>query len=220
MTAGQKMLGENGNENLLFPLEYMYVGTGYLPNGEHSATYWAMDFYGYDSNGRVQRCPYYAPCSCHAVRVSKSSSNPYVIWESDNPVNYIDGTIDYVYFLVAHDWNINDFNVGDTRSQGDLLGHTGNYGLSSGDHLHLYLGKGHYTGWTNVGTADNPIWRFATQYHVYNAMGINDTVVVRSGGNPWEEFIPYVPPEPPEPPTPTKKDIIPLSLVNALKWSV
>ena len=204
MLANQKSIGSNGYENLLFPLEYMQ-----MTQGEHSSTYYAMDFSGWGESGKIEKCPYYAPCSCTVVYLNKSTSNPYVIWQSNNKVNYIDGTLDYVYFLVGHDNNIADFNLGDTRSQGELLGHTGNLGLSTGDHLHLYLGKGEWGNgqWILVGED----YRFKTQYHIYNAMGVNNTVLEETGGYNWRDF--SITPS-------KKKSIIPLSLCNALKWSI
>lgn len=210
MIANQKMKGNNGYENLLFPLDYLRV-----TQGEHSSTYYAMDFSGWGESGKIYQCPYYAPCSCTAKYVSSSVDNPYVIWQSDDKVNFIDGTIDYICILVGHDDNIADFKVGDTRSQGDLLGHTGNLGLSSGDHLHMYIGRGQWgkeCKWVNTGTSAEPIWRFSTQYHIYKAMGINDTNIVNTGGYNWQEFTNDV--------KPNKPNIIPLSLVNALKWSI
>ena len=206
MLANQKSIGNNGYENLLFPLEYMQ-----MTQGEHSSTYYAMDFSGWGESGKIEKCPYYAPCTCSVVYVNKVPSNPYVIWQSDNKVNYIDGTLDYVYFLFAHDENIADFNVGDKRNQGDIIGHTGDLGVSSGDHLHLYLGKGEWGDGQWIFIIETGEFRFKTQYHIYDAMGVNDTVLLETGGYNWRDF--SITPS-------KKKSIIPLSLCNALKWGI
>lgn len=214
MTAGQKMNGENGLQNALFPFEYMYVTQGEHDDGLR----YNMDFRGQNASGRVYKCPMYAPCDLRVVfKGASAETNPTVCWQSINQVNFVDGSVDYLCISVSHDDNWNSYNIGDTVSQGEVFSHTGTTGKVTGDHTHMVVGKGAYEGYyTPSGASGNTL---RNQYHMYNALGVNDTVLVVTGGYNWQEFIPYVPPEPPTPPQ-KKKDIMPLSLCNALKWSV
>ena len=192
MRAGQKSKGNNNMDNALFPLEYMYITQGeYEYTYSHDGTY-AMDFQGWGPNGRVLHCSYYAPFDCHCVAIWGSSS-PMVVWQSDQPVNYVDGTSDYMCIGFCHDNNIPSFRVGDTRSQGDTIGHTGTYG-ASGDHVHMEVAKGLYAGYYQN---SHGVYQLRNEYHLYNALGVNDTVLthdyyVNHQGKtityPWKEF--------------------------------
>lgn len=197
MQLNQKSRGNNGYQNFLFPLSYLYISQGEDGDYSHKGTY-AMDFIGYDANGRVYNCPYYAPFDCHCVAIW-GSENPMVVWQSDEKVNFIDGAFDYACIGFVHDDNVLSFNVGDTRNQGDIIGHTGTYGNVTGDHVHIEVAKGEYAGYyqNNYG-----IYTLRNAYHLYNAMGVNDTVLVseHTGGYNWRYFS-----ETPTPPIPTKK---------------
>ena len=208
MKPYQKSNSQNGKENFLFPLEYLYC-----TQGEHDTDYYAMDFSGWGPNGKVYDCPMYAPFSCHCVYVGSLANNtPMCIWESDSEVNFVNGEVDYACILVAHDDNFNTYKVGDTRSQGDVFAHTGNTGLSSGDHTHIIVGKGQYNG---LYTSPNGHYTLRNQYHIYDAVGVNDTYLIQTQGIDWKSFS-----DTPIPPTPKKDDFIILSVCNALKWSV
>lgn len=179
MVAGQTSVGQNGYQNLLFPLAYLYVTQGEGGSYSHQGTY-NIDFRGQNANGRVLQCPYYAPCD---LRLTARTGAGY-IWESINKVNYVDGTTDYITLAVAHD-DDRTKQIGLQVSQGDLLGHTGTYGEVTGDHVHMNVargqGKRYYT---------NPYGHSMLQdsIHIYNAMGVNNTVIVVSGGYVWKEF--------------------------------
>ena len=192
MIAGQKS-SKNGIQNMLFPLDYMYITQGEDGSYSHKGTY-AIDFQGYGANGRIYNCPYYAPFDCHCVAIWGSSS-PMVVWESDNPVWNVDGTTDYMCIGFCHDDNIPTFRVGDTRSQGDVIGHTGTFGYVTGDHVHIEVAKGHYAGYY---LNSQNVYQLRNEYHIYNACGVNDTNIVVGLGYDWKEFSIA-------PPTPTIK---------------
>ena len=202
MQRGQKSVGFNGYDNALFPLEYMYLTQGeYSHTYSHNGTY-AMDFQGWGANGRVYNCPYYAPVDCHCVAIWGSTS-PMIVWESDDKVNYVDGRWDYMTIGFVHDDDTPDFQVGDTCSQGDVIGHTGTYGNASGDHVHIEVAEGRYRGYHQNAQG---VWQLNNEEHIYDCLGVNDTVMVKDyyvnqiGETityPWEEFnIPPVPPIP------------------------
>lgn len=193
MRAGQKSTGRNGKDNALFPLEYMYMTQGEGNNSySHNGTY-AMDFAGYGSSGVILNCPYYAPFDCHVVAIWGSTS-PMVVWESDSEVNYVDGTTNYMCIGFVHDDNTPSFQVGDRRRQGDIIGHTGSYGIGTGDHVHIEVASGHYAGYRQNSYG---IYMLRNPYHIYNALGVNDTILVKDyyinqqgvrENYPWQYF--------------------------------
>ena len=208
MQAGERMVGDNGYENFLFPLEDMYLSQGsYTATYSHNGCY-AMDFIGWKDGHRVYNCPYYAPFSCHLVK-RWGSSSPSLVWQSDDLVNFVDGTTDYACVQFTHDDDVMTFTIGETRTQGQLIGHTGTYGASA-DHVHIEAKKGTYNGYHKNG---QNVWMLTDSTWLFNLMGVNDTVLTKTYyvnhnnvrvNYPWREFSdepqPPVPPSPPVPP--------------------
>ena len=206
MLAGERSFGSNGKENFLFPLEYMYLSQGsYTATYSHNGCY-AMDFIGWGANGRIYKCPYYAPFSCHLVR-RWGSSSPSLVWQSDDEVNFVDGTTDYACIQFTHDNDVMQFTIGESRVQGQLIGHTGTYGASA-DHVHIEAKKGTYDGYHRNSYG---VYMLTNSTWLYNLMGVNDTVLrktyyVNHNGvrvnYPWREFSDSPTPPPPPPPPP------------------
>ena len=186
MQAYQTGYGINGLQNFLFPLEIMWLIQGYMSyTYSHDHTY-AMDFQGagYNSSGnvvRVYNCPCFAPFDAHCV-ARYGNNAPAIVWESDNEVNFIDGTFDYATIQFTHENNsLNVHHVGDTVSQGQVISHTGKMG-ASGDHIHIEAKKGHYTGFTynaDGGTSNLPAYRLTGSSPLDNLVGVNDTVIYK-----------------------------------------
>ena len=181
MLAFHSYIGSNGKQNCVFPLEYMYMSQGEGGSYSHQGSL-AMDFIGWGSGGRIYQCPYYAPCDLELVSVVSSGSHGYA-YTSTQEVNFIDGTTDYFTILVLHDDNV--YSVGRTVSQGGLLGNTGTTGNVSGDHVHIEAKKGNWEGW-EVNSYNVLCMKNAD--HIYNLLGVNDTVLVNDGGYNWREF--------------------------------
>lgn len=187
MLAGDRLTNDSGNEVCLFPLSYMYITTARDP-AEHQVL--ALDFLGWGPNGRVYNCPAYAPYS--GLIVYAGNDHNEIFW-SDNPVQFADGSVDYASILVAHS-ELDTPQVGRHYNQGDLWYHSGNYGNSTGDHLHFEIAKGHVK-WNSSGTAlSNPS-------HVYDCCYVNNTILARPLSYPWRVFEGGVTP----PPTPTNR---------------
>lgn len=188
MTPGQRLYDRDGNEVCLFPLEYLH-----LSQGEHQQ--YAMDFLGWNANGRVYDCPCYAPFSGSVVYTGNDHN---MIYWSDNPVRLVDGTLSHVSILVAHSMTAPG-GVGTHYNMGDLWYHTGNYGYSFGDHLHMECALGHVT-WDSSGL------HLLNPAHLYNVMAVNDTVIDYGMGFNWRNYEGGV-----VPPTPgrEKKDKFP-----------
>lgn len=166
----QRMWDNQGNEVCLFPLEYLHMS-----QGEHQL--YALDFLGWNSLGRVYDCPCYAPFSGEIVYTGNDHN---MIYWSTNPVRLVDGTLSHVSILVAHSMTA-PAAVGSTFVQGQLWYHTGNYGHSTGDHLHMEVALGHVK-WDSTGMhLNNPV-------HMYNVMAVNDTVIDYGMGLNWRNY--------------------------------
>ena len=180
----ERLFDDSNNEVALFPLEYLYLSTARDP-AEHQLL--AMDFWGWNSLGRVYDCPCYAPFSGSVVYTGNDHN---MIYWSSSPVRCADGSLSDVTLLVAHS-DTAPGSVGTSYVQGQLWYHTGNYGQSTGDHLHIEAAKGHVT-WDSTGThLDNPS-------HLYDILFVNDTVLVRPESFNWQTYTPSPTPVPGE----------------------
>lgn len=186
MRAGQTLRASDNKEVMLFPLEYLYMSQDEGGDYSHAGTL-SMDFLGWNANGRVYQCPYYAPVSCTCIASTESANR---IWQSNDVVHLADGTLDYVTWVVAHDNN--PPSVGTTLNQGDLMGHTGTAGYVTGDHLHLNVAKGRYANWEQVPPNNN--WQLRNSIHIYNACFVNDTTIVQGYGHNWTSWTGPLPP--------------------------
>ena len=178
MRAGQKLKASDGYEVALFPCEALYLTPARDPD-EHDVL--ALDFLPYDTSGnRITAMKCYAPFSGKIVYTGNDHN---LILESDDLVYAPDGTLKYMRVLVAHSYVAPVLNT--HYNQGDEFYTTGNYGQSSGEHLHM-----------EVATVDNK----STQYwnsggigiygaiHIWNALYVNDTVLLRPEDYDWKTY--------------------------------
>lgn len=184
MVAGERLQGRDGKEVMLFPLPYMYISQGEGESYSHAGTY-NIDFLGWDANGRVYQCPYYAPCSCKCVHIFGSGTGANGrVYESLDKVHTPNG-LQYVSFLFFHDDNPTSV-VGTRFTQGDLIGHTGTEGYVTGDHVHFNCANGKYAGYEHV-PPDNQ-GQLVNSTHIYDICYVNDTVLVNDYDYPWQDF--------------------------------
>lgn len=180
MRAGEQMTDTAGNQISLFPMEYMNISQGEMSGSGHShATSYAMDFLGWGANGRILKCPYYAPFDCRVVQ----HASYYNVWQSLNMVITPSGK-KYVSFVVMHDDT--PPILGTTATQGSLIGHTGTNtysgGSVSGDHLHLDGANGTFSGWMSGGHD------LLNREHLYNLFYVNDTVMYHPMSYNWRTY--------------------------------
>lgn len=180
MLAFQKMVANDGYEVALFPLEYLYMSQDEGGDFSHANTY-NIDFVGWGANGRILKCPFYAPCTLKCVNTTWDTYDHNIVYESVNPVHLANGEIDYLTICFAHDDNPL-YQVGDIIPQGNLLGHTGTTGNVTGDHTHSCCGKGKYAGYTQ---RESGHWDLTNRIHYWDAVYVNDTVIVRGYNHPW-----------------------------------
>ena len=179
----QRLYDDQGNEVALFPMEDLYLSTARDPD-EHQLL--ALDFFGWANGLRIYNCPCYAPFSGQVVYTGNDHN---MIFWSTNPVRLADGSLSHLSVLVAHSMTAPP-SVGTTIVQGNLWYHSGNYGQSTGDHLHIEVAKGHVT-WDSTGMhLDNPS-------HLWDCLYTNNTILSRGKNYNWTEFQGGV--------TPTKK---------------
>ena len=130
MRAGQKLKASDGYEVALFPCEALYLTPARNPD-EHDVL--ALDFLPYDTSGnRITAMKCYAPFTGKIVYTGNDHN---LILESDDLVHAPDGTLKYMRVLVAHSYVAPVLNT--HYNQGDEFYTTGNYGQSSGEHLHM-----------------------------------------------------------------------------------
>lgn len=184
------MVAPDGYEVALFPLEYLNMSQDEGGDYSHAGTY-NLDFLGWGPNGRVYRCPIYAPCTLRCVDVFDASSNTRV-WQSVDKVHLADGSLDYLTIFFSHD-DAPLYNVGDTCLQGGLIAHTGTTGYVTGDHTHTGTGKGQYQGFTQRETGN---WDLTNRMHYWNAVYVNDTTIINGYGHNWVTYSGPIPPGP------------------------
>ena len=81
------------------------------------------------------------PVTCKAV----DKTYHFTWWETNEPVEFADGTVDYLTMMFGHDNDINAY-VGWSLKANTQLGNMGTGGNASGDHVHIEFGKGKYKG--------------------------------------------------------------------------
>lgn len=139
----------------------------------------AIDISGSDGGVESLKAPF-------TGKVKRIYSNTNTVWlESIDKVKYADGTIDYMTIMTMHDNNISNLKVGDVIKQGSIYYDEGTKRYTTGNHIHLAVGKGKFTGngWSlnNEGS-----WIINNQYDVHKALYLFDSVkVLNSGGYNW-----------------------------------
>lgn len=184
MVAGQKLVASDGYEVFLFPCEALYLTPAREPD-EHDVL--ALDFLPYNIVGqRITAMPCYAPFSGTIVYTGNDHN---LILESDDKVHMPDGSLEYARVLVAHSFQV---PVKETHyNQGDLFYTSGNYGQSSGEHLHMEV--------AHVPTKETRKWNVGGigiygAIHMWLGLYVNNTVLLRPENYKWVEWNEPAPP--------------------------
>jgi hypothetical protein len=187
MIAGQKLKASDGYEVFLFPCEALYLTPARDPD-EHDVL--ALDFLPFNIVGqRITAMPCYAPFSGTIVYTGNDHN---LILESDDKVHMPDGSLEYARVLVAHSFQVPV--KGTHYNQGDLFYTSGNYGQSTGEHLHMEV--------AHVPTKATQKWNnggigIYGAVHMWLGLYVNNTVLLRPENYKWVEWN--------EPAPPTKK---------------
>lgn len=136
-------------ELALFPMTYMNITQGVNGATSHINTN-AIDIAGRD--GGIDDL--FAPFTCVVKKKFTDLYGGNVVWiQSVNPVHYADGSLDYMTILLVHDNDTSDLWVGKVIPQGTVFFQEGTSGAAYGNHVHMEVGRGAFTG---SGWHENP----------------------------------------------------------------
>lgn len=129
-------------EKAIYPLKNMRITQGY-GTGTHINSC-AIDDAGLNTG--IEEI--YAPFTGTIKKIYTKDANE--VWlESDDPVEYPDGTIDYMTILFAHANDISNLYVGKKIRQKEVFYKEGTSGNATGNHCHIECARGKYQspGW-------------------------------------------------------------------------
>ena len=164
-------------EKPLYPSLYMRITQGYN-TGTHLNSY-AIDEAGKDSQISILRAPFTGIIK----KIYKEDANE--VWlESVEPVEYPDGTIDYMTILFAHSNDISNLYVGKKINQGEQFYSEGTKGNATGVHCHIQISQSRDTTWkkNNYGN-----YCFNNEYDTDACYFVDDTNVINGLGGNWKK---------------------------------
>ena len=139
----------------------------------------AIDIAGKDSKIDSLRAPF-------TGTIKKIYSKNNAVWlESNEKVLYADGTQDYMTVMTLHDNNVDNLKIGDVIKQNEVYYDEGTKGETTGNHIHLAVGKGKFTG---SGWYENEYgyWCINNQIDVYKGLFLyNKDKIINDGGYNW-----------------------------------
>ena len=187
----------SGYQLAVFPMDNIDVSQGEYGDYSHTPErneQLAMDFMARDSNNNwITEYPIYAPFDLEIIDIYHEWAQ--VIWRSTTKVFGVDGTKhDVITISTAHDWNYASKPIGTRIKKGELMGHTGNAGMSTGDHLHIQLFNTNYHPYPSTESQ---------QLHLYDVFDTSNVKLwFRDGGYPWKEWDGSSDPDPDPDPNP------------------
>ena len=97
-----------------------------------------------------------APFNATVVHIDGTFEACNCVWiQSNNPVRYADGTVDYMTVSFMHDDDISDIYEGMPLTQGQYFYDCGTYGNAGGSHIHVCVFRGQFNHYTmHIGTGD------------------------------------------------------------------
>lgn len=129
-------------EKAIYPLKNMRITQGY-GEGTH------VNSYAIDDAGKTTGIEtIYAPFTGTIKKIYTQDANE--VWlESNEPLEYPDGTIDYMTVMFAHANDISNLYVGKKINQKEAFYQEGTSGNATGNHCHIECAKGKYQspGW-------------------------------------------------------------------------
>lgn len=166
-------------EKAYFGMDTLRVTNGPHGNKSHMNS-WAIDLGGEDTG--ISR--FYAPFTGVIKRLRTNSNE--VWFESSEPVQWADGTQDYVTILMIHANSVPAVQ-GQTVKQGEWLYNEGTKGNATGNHIHFEVGKGKFVspyGWYKVGygTDGSEIWNIYNQVDPTRVFFLKPTCNIMAAG--------------------------------------
>ena len=168
------------NEKAMFPMQYMNISQGVNESYSHQGRL-AIDLCGRDRGIDA----FYAPFTGTIKKIYGADN---VVWlESNAPVEFADGTVDYMTIMCMHDNDISDLYVGKVIRQGEQFLSEGTAGSATGNHIHLECGRGRFSG---SGWYENSYgkWCINNGINPWQALYISDsTIIYNDYGYGWKK---------------------------------
>ncbi len=162
-------------EKPLYPSRYMRITQGYN-TGTHLNSY-AIDEAGKDTGISTLRAPYTGIIK----KIYTEDANE--VWlESIEPVEYPDGTTDYMTMMFAHTNDVSNLFVGKKINQGEDFYSEGTKGNVTGNHCHIECGKGKFTG-TGWHKNDSGYYSINNGKKPEECLWIDDNVTIINNNN-------------------------------------
>jgi len=162
-------------EKAVFMMDYLNISQKANDSFSHQGDK-AIDLAGKDNGIDSFKAPFTGV-------IKRIYTNVNAVWlESIDKVKYADGTVDYMTILTMHDDDISDLKVGKIIKQGEIYYDEGRKGYTTGNHIHLAIGKGKFLG---SGWYQNQYGNYVinNQYDVYKALYLfNGVKVINDGG--------------------------------------
>lgn len=126
-------------EKIKYPSQYMKITQGY-GEGTH------VDSYAIDEAGSDAGIDFLvAPFTGIIKKIYLADANE--VWlESIDKVLFADGTVDYATIMLCHDNDVSNLKVGQVIKQGERFYEEGQKGFARGNHCHLEIALGKFTG--------------------------------------------------------------------------
>ncbi len=180
-----KQYSSNGVQNAMYPNPVMNITQTIDGYYSHRGTN-AID----DAQEDTGRSNGYAPCDmvCVATDYGEAYGNA-MFWQSTAPVNTRSHGQQYITMMVIHD-STADAYVGLTVSQGQQLFSEGTAGNATGNHNHIEVALGQWTGTHYVESGGLTAWG-STVYMLPGNINpaevffVDDTQILNGGGLDW-----------------------------------
>lgn len=165
-------------EKAVFMMDTLNVSQKANSNFSHKGDK-ALDIAGKDTGIESLKAPF-------TGIIKRIYANTNTVWlESIDKVKYADGTIDYMTVMTMHDNDVSNLKAGDIIKQGEIYYEEGRQGYTTGNHIHLAVGKGKFTG-NGWSLNDDGSWIINNQYDVHKGLYLLDSVnVLNNGGYDW-----------------------------------
>lgn len=164
----QGIMNSEGRELAIFVAESLVVTQGAFDDYSHMEQN-ALDIQPMERAVR-------APFNGKIVRIDATEISCNAVWfQSTSPVLYADGTYDYMTVCFLHDNDISDLAVGQGYTQGEYFYDSGDYGVSSGKHVHVAVYRGEYHAGMRCGNGDvnaEDAFFLPDDTYVYNSYGL------------------------------------------------
>ena len=172
-------------EKPIYPSPYMRITQGFM-TGTH------IDSYAIDDAGSDTGIDFIvAPFTGIIRKIYTGDANE--VWlESNEPVIYPDGTVDYMTMMFAHDNDVSNLFVGKVINRGERFYEEGTKGNATGNHVHMECGRGKFTGsgW-HLNSAG--YWSINNGKNPTECLWIDDSItILNSNGYTFKKIEPEV----------------------------